>query len=226
MKIQKRLFAMLLSLLLCCCFGVTAFAQEAPDLSRTGSVSVEMTYEGKAVSGGTVTLYRVGEISEEDGNYSFALTGDFTGSGVSLDDISSSVLAEGLAKYVSDKKLSGTQAGIGSDGKVTVDGLELGLYLVVQTKAANGFEPVSPFLISVPMYEDGAYLYDVNAAPKLSTLTKAKATKTPAAPAKAAALPQTGQLNWPVPVLAALGLCLIFIGQTLRCGKKRNPYGA
>ena len=125
---------------------------------------------------------------------------------------------------------------IGADGTVLVQSLNLGLYLLVQDKAADGFEVISPFLVSVPMYENGAYIYEVNAEPKLSALTKTPATdpgtsggggssgggSSSGSSSGTGTLPQTGQLNWPVPVLSALGLCLFFLGWMLRFGSQRK----
>ena len=56
--------------------------------------------------------------------------------------------------------------------------LEVGLYLVVQTTAAENYNVVNPFLVSVPIQENGKYVYDVDALPKVGTATK----KTPDTP--------------------------------------------
>lgn len=221
MKIRKQLSKRAAALLSCLCLllslSVTAYAHEVPDMTRTGSIAVTMACQGKVVSGGTLTLYRVGTISEDDGNYDFALTEDFIGSRLSLEEITSGTLAEKLSVYASNQGLKGTEVTIGTDGRAAVSDMSLGLYLIVQTRAAEGYEAVSPFLVSVPMNEDGHYVYAVEAAPKMSLLTK----KTPEKP-PAAKIPQTGQMNWPVPVLAVLGLCLLLLGWELRFGKNRE----
>lgn len=224
MKIQKRFSALFLAVVLLFSVSVTARAHETPDMTRTGSISVAMTYEGKAVAGGSLTLYRVGEIKEEDGNYSFALTGAYTECGLSLESESTSALAQSLAKYTSDNKLTGKEVSIGKDGKAAASGLELGLYLVVQTKAAADYEAVSPFLVSVPTNEDGIYSYDVDATPKISTLKEKEPKPSRPVTPPGSTLPQTGQLNWPVPVLTILGLCLFLFGFALRFGRKEIPY--
>lgn len=230
MKILKRIPALFLSVCLVLAANVTAYAHEVPDMEKDGSVSVTMKYDGNAVPGGTLTLYRVGDIYEDDGDYSFVLSSTFAGSGASLEHLEASGLAESMAEYASRNHLPGQTVAIGKDGKATATGLELGLYLVVQSEAADGYESISPFLVSIPMNEDGTYVYEVDATPKLSTLTPTKPDTptnpgTPAAPTQPT-LPQTGQLNWPVPVLAALGLCLFLIGWALRYGKRERPYEA
>ena len=227
MRKLKRGAALLLALLLCCAFAVTASAHDVPDLSRTGSISVAMAYDGQPVGGGTLTLYRVGEVSQEDGNYRFSLTGAFAASGLSLADRSDADLAQALADYAAANGIAGTAAvEIGADGTGTADGLALGLYLVTQSESADGFEPAAPFLVGVPLYEDGAYVYHVDATPKLGTLTKSPAAPTPGTAGTGTTLPQTGQLNWPIPVLTVLGLALLVVGWSLRFGRQRNAYGA
>ena len=75
--------------MLWCCWGgavlgVRAQAHDVPDLSRKGSVTVTVRMGETPVAGGSLTLYRVGDIAEDDGNYSFALTEAFAASGASL----------------------------------------------------------------------------------------------------------------------------------------------
>lgn len=228
MIFAKKLSALLLCAILMLSLGVTAHAYDTLDTSRTGAISVSMVCGGKAVPGGALTLYRVGEILETDGSYRFVLTDDFAESGADLSDASSTELPEKLSTYAAQKKLSGRTVEIADNGKAAAGDLDLGLYLVVQSKAANGYQPVAPFLVSVPMYEEGAFVYDVDATPKMRALTAATPSPTPAASPKPSTptgptLPQTGQLNWPVPVMAVLGLCLFLAGWALRYGKKERP---
>lgn len=227
MRLQRRFMAVFLSMLLLCMMGMTVYAHDVPDDSRTGTVSITMVYEEKAVPGGTMTFYRVGEIREDDGNYSFILSSDFIGSGADLSEPSKPELADKLARYAEEQNFAGVTEKIGNDGKVIFTGVETGLYLMVQHEAADGYNKVSPFLISIPMSENGTYIYDVDASPKMElkkvleqTPSKPSMPSQPAGPT----LPQTGQLNWPIPMLAVSGLLMFSIGWLLRFGKKRGSY--
>lgn len=234
MKFVKRLSTLLLALSLGAAVALPAYAHEVPDPSRTGSIRFSMLYDGSAVGGGSLTLHRVGDVAEEDGNYTFTLTEAYAASGADLTDLTDTALAAGLADYTTANGIAGEGVTIGSDGTAAADGLALGLYLVMQDQPAEGYEPIAPFLVSVPMWDEtaGAYLYTVDAAPKLGGLTKTPPAATPA-PAKpdagdpdtvtttaAATLPQTGQLNWPVPVLTLAGLLLMLAGWYLRARAK------
>lgn len=235
MKFVKRLSTLLLALSLGAAVALPAYAHEVPDPSRTGSIRFSMLYDGSAVGGGSLTLHRVGDVAEEDGNYTFTLTEAYAASGADLTDLTDTALAAGLADYTTANGIAGEGVTIGSDGTAAADGLALGLYLVMQDQPAEGYEPIAPFLVSVPMWDEtaGAYLYTVDAAPKLGGLTKTPpaATAAPAKPdagdpdtvtiaATTATLPQTGQLNWPVPVLTLAGLMLMLAGWYLRARAK------
>lgn len=104
---------------------------------------------------------------------------------------------------------------IGSSGTAEFSDLALGLYLVAQKTAASGYKMTDSFLVSVPYLEDGAYVYNVKAAPKtdLEREVAPAPTEKPSTPSSGGGkLPQTGQLWWPVPVLICMGLGCIAVG--------------
>ena len=69
--------------------------------------------------------------------------------------------------------------------------------------------------MSLPFLKDGDYLYDLDAQAKTELEQVPKPPQKPGGK-----LPQTGQLNWPVPVLAAAGLTLFGIGWGIRFRRK------
>lgn len=219
MKYQKRI-ALMLALTLLYIFPVTVYAAE----SETGSITVEMKCDHQDVTGGTLAIYQVGRIQEEDGNYFYGKTEAMSDFPDAYDDIHSAALAEDIAAYIADKHIEPTATAKNAEGKVVFEGLELGLYLVVQTEASEGYEPLKPFLISVPMVQDDEYVYEVNAAGKFQFEQTSKPETPPDEP-KDPELPGTGQLNWPVPVLTVLGLGLFSTGWTLRTKKKNSHEG-
>ena len=126
----------------------------------TGTIRVTLydSANDKALSGGKLTLYRVAEVKRQNGNLSYEYCGDFYGCGIALGDLTDSTLAAQLQEYL-PQSAEGTTKTIDADGNVTFCGLELGLYLIVQTEASKGYEPINPFLVSLPMAEDGKWNY-------------------------------------------------------------------
>lgn len=274
-SIRKRLAAVLAALTLLVWCAAPAFALEVVDLSRTGSIKVSLydSETSEAVGGGTLTLYRVAKVQKDNANLSFVYTNGFEDCGVELGDLSEGELANQLAEKIAATAES-TTVEINDLGMAEFGDLEVGLYLVVQTTAAENYNVVNPFLVSVPIQENGSYVYDVDALPKVGTAAKKtpeppdKPDKpdtpdtpdtpdkpeeenpdTPAAPGPdnpdgwvlgahgekiyrnpeapspdnpngyvmgAHGLPQTGQLNWPIPVLAVTGVVLVAAGIKLK----------
>lgn len=196
---------------------VAVYAVEVPDLGRTGSISIRMTCQNQPVPGGSLTLYRVAEVHVENGgDYSFRYGADYENCRISLDDLSAAETAQALADFTASGRIQGTGAKIDEQGRVSFEKLEPGLYLLVQTEAAAGYNAAAPFLVSVPGREDGSYVYDVDASPKLE-LEPESTTQTTTAPTKPTdpTGPETGQTLWPVPVMASSGVMLLLLGWCL-----------
>lgn len=277
-SIRKRLAAVLAALTLLVWCTAPAFALEVVDLSRTGSIKVSLydSETSEAVGGGTLTLYRVAKVQKDNANLSFVYTNGFEDCGVELGDLSEGELAGRLAEKIAATAES-TTVEISDLGAAEFADLEVGLYLVVQTTAAENYNVINPFLVSVPIQENGSYVYDVDALPKVGTAAKKtpeppdkpdtpdtpdtpdkpeeKNPDTPTAPGPdnpdgwvlgahgekiylnpeapspdspngyvmgAHGLPQTGQLNWPIPVLAVTGVVLVAAGIKLKKGTRKD----
>ena len=142
----------------------------------------------------------------------------FENCGVSLANLEDSALAAQLEKHRAASTVGKPQTP-DANGQLTYSGLTAGLYLLVQTKAADGFETIQPFLVSLPMGTDSGWAYHVDASPKVG-VKKPDSPDTPQNPGTPQTpgprLPQTGQLNWPIPVLSISGLRLLGAGWLLR----------
>ncbi len=263
-KTGARIFRKAAALLLAACLlwnaMISASAADAAslDLSRAGDSSITVTLrdeEGEAAGKGTLILYQVASLILDDGNMVYNFTEDFEDSGVSLTDVTGSAstlseTAQTFASYAEVGNLAGFQKETLS-GTYTFTGLDLGLYLIVQEQAADGYQIVAPFLVTVPLADEetGDWIYDVDASPKTETLSEESPEEVPPEeppeeepPAEEPPeenppredppdtvtdppLPQTGQLNWPIPVLAAGGLLLVTLGGIMVLGDRRKVRG-
>ena len=222
-------FTVILSLL-----NTAVFSYELPDLDRLGSIGVTMRYGGKSVPGGSMTLYRIGDITADNGNCSFVLSGDFASVEASLEDLESAQLIYTVAAYIAEHDIMGSTMPIDNDGMVKFYDLEPGLYMLIQTVAANGYNCANPFIVSLPMFTDGGYVYEVDASAK-AELTKNNDNPhedtTPDSgdtsgpkdtDSNGGKLPQTGQLKWPIPILTVAGAGLVLVGLILCFGGRRT----
>ncbi len=160
------------------------------DLTVRGSISVTLFEDNVnktgAVTDGVLTLYQAAVTVSDNGDMRYLPTEDFIGceipgysggdrEGAGLADPEE--LAEILSAWVLEKKLSGTQCPAGPDGTVRFDGLVPGMYLIVQTEASEGYYPISPFAVTLPLNSGGEWVYDIDAGPKMQPLIRIPETE-------------------------------------------------
>ena len=204
-------------------FGCCGAALAAgPDLEQIGSITFRLEWEGEKLTGGTLTVYRVGVFEQTESGYRFALLPELAEEAGSLEYVASPETAQALAKAVAELSLVGVTAEI-AEGTAVFENLVPGLFLVVQQEACAGFAAMAPFLISLPVDQGDGYLYDLTVAPKVAlepeTTEPPPATEPP--PDRPPDIPQTGQLNWPVPVLAIWGSLSLVFGLVL-CFRRKG----
>jgi hypothetical protein len=223
----NRIWTVLVTLCLLFALTVNASATEAdplPDLTRKGSLSFTMEVDGVPLDSGRLNLYHVATISRtSQQQYAFTLLDALAGAGATLDpeNLYDGAQAQRLltcAQTVFDSYLSKPI----ENGQVHFADLEAGLYLVWQRPedASAGYDAIAPFLISIPKWQDGDYTFHVQAHPKVPIETE-PTPPPPPPPSPPPDLPQTGQLNWPVPVMAMAGVTLLIVGWILCAGRKR-----
>ena len=213
-KQMKKIRVLMTALVLAVTMLISgANVKAAESTEETGSISVDM------MAGGDLVIYKVAYVeAKADGNEQFVLTALFAGIAGAQDLINDQT-------GINDKSLPGKFAAVISgatsldtkkaetDGTLTFNVEERGLYLIVQNNAAKGYYKIDPFLVSVPGPDKEM---NVKASPKME-LDKVPETTPPVTPPKTPTkLPQTGQLWWPVPVMSLCGLVLIAAGIYMR----------
>lgn len=199
-----------------------AESHEMLDPDRIGSISITFTYYDetakttKPVTGGnSVGLYKVADVIVDNG-FKFVTDERFAGAGTIPDtdealDAANLDLAEKMAAIAKSYDFDVQPKAMDAQGTVSFDGLEVGLYLVMQDAQGTGDNKltIAPFLITVPQRNpDGSFSYDVIAKAKPIGVAKEKVTPPPT-PRR---LPQTGQMWWPVMALGGLGVIVFCFG--------------
>ena len=207
---MRKITVLLLALLLVASLCFTVSAHDVPVERDDCTIEIRIRYNGENVDGGTLTVIKVGYVDEEDGNYFFSRVGD----DALLEDVASADAVAALEKYYADNKGSisfETQTADAKEGICQFSGLSTGLYLVIQQTPAPGFSALNASLVSVPQLVDGVYEYNISVAIKLELKREDPTDPTPTAPT-VPDLPQTGQLNWPIVVMAVVGMLMFLLG--------------
>jgi LPXTG-motif cell wall-anchored protein len=219
---MKRIVTALLAFSILLCLSLIAHAHDAPQERDDCSINVTVRYNSENVDGGTLTAIKVGYVDQDDGNYFFSQA--FTG--LKLEDIASPGAAAVQEEFYTNNKDNYsfyTQTRTVTNGKATFSGLSTGLYLIVQEQLANGFSRMNAFLVAVPYLENGEYQYHVTAMIKSELDRELEPTEPSPTEPEDPKLPQTGQLNWPIPIMAAAGLAFFVFGWIL-CFRKKKEF--
>ncbi len=230
----NRIFSFALALALMFSLSLTAYAHEAVDMNRSSSITVTVKYDGKGIPDAKFTCIQMAYVQEikgtESGFHFFRLFDDVMIENDRVTDDAENLAKEleGIYKDNRDRfDFREWTLKTGEDGQVTFNSLEPGLYLIRQPAATYGYSKMAPFLVSVPyVVKDNGdswhYEYDVSASAKSELEREPVPTKPPHKPDPN--LPQTGQLNWPVPLLAVSGMAFFAVGWLIygSNGKKRD----
>lgn len=207
----RRIASLAFALLILCALPLMAAAHDVPQERDDCTIELQVWYQDTPISSGNLTAVLVGYMDEEDGDYFFRRV--FTGERLENAYVQTTDAPKDMLEFYNANKSKFDFAHKKNPiqkGVCKFETMSTGLYLIIQERASTGYSKLSPFLVSVPYMEDGTYRYSVTAKLKTELEKEPQPTKpTPIPPGK---LPQTGQLNWPVPVLALCGLGFLACG--------------
>lgn len=135
--------------------------------------------------------------------------GAFTGAslGVLTEATADAALAKQLQKYTKDQGIFGQEKTPDGNGQVFYEALPEGYYLVCSQAQKGEF---APFLLRIPLTAGDQTIYDVQAEPKAETPSDPVDPDSP--PSLQPVIPQTGYIQWPKYLLAALGALCVAAG--------------
>lgn len=167
--IRKRINYLLVIITLFFGFMINVDAKEnnTVDFSRKGSIEVtlhEMS-EDIYVEGAEITLYHIADAYLDGVNLAFKYTDEFSSCSVSLDDLTDTELVKEISKCNIDNAVK-YNVSTDEEGIAKFEDLNLGLYLVKQTKGVEGYSDFDSFLVAIPRVEDDKWVYDIKAQPK------------------------------------------------------------
>lgn len=212
---MKKLMSLFLCLFILCSFVVSAHAVE-PD----GSIEVKVKYNGKNITGGQLIAVRVGYMDRDTLAFK-RLTDDKI-----IDNIEKASAVSDMLKYYKDTEDKSEFTVIKvdvKDGIAKFKDLTTGLYLIYQEKAATGYSKLNPFLVTLPYTVNGKEVFDITVSSKSELEREPELTKPPSGTPDEK-LPQTGQLRWPIPVMACSGMACFVIGWYLCFTRRRDSY--
>lgn len=218
---KNKICVLLMFLLLMSILPIPAAAETIIDLNAKGSLTVRAVYENTPLEGLKLNCIRVGDlIPTADGYYFECIYDD---SIFTSENIHNTKNPQKMLELV--QKNNGVAISVNADkkGNITFQNLTPGLYLIYQKTPQNlknmKYE-ISPFLVTIPF--DGKYHVNASSKPGLDLYPEDPTDETTQKPPEK--LPQTGQLSWPIPWMASIGMMLFALGWWLCFGFRKDTY--
>lgn len=150
-----------------------AAANKTINLNKKGTVFVSLfdPETNEPLNDGELSIYKVADLRNINGEYVFVPTAKFEAGQFDLTDISLPSLAEAISDYVFEMGTTPRRTVSINRGVATFGNLECGLYLIEQSEDTLDYYPINSFLVSLPMLIGDEYVYDINATPKVERAT-------------------------------------------------------
>lgn len=181
-KRAKILVTLILNFILLATFLIpthaAVIADSIVDYNRRGSIYItyEDTVEGTdPVVNAEFTAYRIATINP-DGSYTSLIPSiEYFYTEMDMEDVLAKVKEAYLTDF--DGKMTYITTTT-SDGRCSIQNMELGLYLVEESAAAYNHLKSVPFFTEVPYTENNQWWYEIDARPKAVPCGNLKITKT------------------------------------------------
>lgn len=161
---MKRIISFVMTAVMLVMLFLPVFAAE----DKTGSITVNILYNKKAVSGLEIDVLCVAApLENENGQY--YPTEPFRDLSLEINGTEPALTAENantLSNYAEKNKMEGKKEETDKNGTVVFSGLTNGIYLVRKIGGSVRYS-MSPSLVRIPSYIDGVMSYDIDITPKI-----------------------------------------------------------
>lgn len=186
----------------------------------TGTIRFKAICEEEAVQDLGVAIYQVRAM--KDGK--IELTEQFKNCELDAENLSKDNI-EQFEEYAKENAETMQIQTTDSKGQFVITGLELGTYLLVQNNRQDDYT-MQTMLIEIPeVTSERGINYTINAEPKIAKEYPhgGYEPEEPEEPTiqEDPEIPNTGVLNWPIPVLAIAGIVIFIVAWTLYYSKKK-----
>lgn len=190
-KILKNRILIVLSLVAVMVFGGAGslYAEDnvsVPDLTKDSRLVVVTQYtdekEITPISGMELTIYKVAELTVDNGKINYKPTSEFEAAGIDFNNLTTSSSIEAAAelyKLIESGEIEGRTAVSEASGQTLFGTVDKGMYLVVQTGAtgdAKEYTKLDPYIIMTPQpateTEIDSWEYNVYSIPKMQVAYK------------------------------------------------------
>ena len=163
--ITKKIKYLLIFIMLLMIGKSTVYANNTVDFTKKGTINITLndSINNNAIEGANIKIYKLAEAYSKNSNLAFSYHEDLEQCQKNIEE---EILNEETLKCIYNSNLITENENTNDLGYVYFDNLDLGLYLIEQTNAVEGYSKIDPFLVYIPQVENNNWIYDIKATPK------------------------------------------------------------
>lgn len=147
------------------------------DFNQKGSIMLELVEHehNEKIAGANIEIIKIADAKvDSNGNLYYEYVTSLNNCNVDIKDVTKIDVNE-LTTCINDNtdKVSNLTD---SNGIVSFNNLDLGLYLVRQTNKLNNYTSIDSYLVTIPTIEDNTWIYDICSVPKTEIQKKMEIT--------------------------------------------------
>lgn len=137
------------------------------DFNKKGSIMLELVEQehNEKIADANIEIIKIADAKvDSNGNLYYEYVTSLNNCNVNIKDVTKIDVNE-LTTCINDNtdKISNLTD---SNGIVSFNNLDLGLYLVRQTNKLNNYTSIDSYLVTIPTIEDNTWVYDIHSVPK------------------------------------------------------------
>ena len=197
---KKTILSSLVFILIILLFAVQVYATDTGTINFIAVNNSDST----AIEGLEIAIYQVSYTESNNFNWS---TG-FEDCTIDLDSLTEETISE-LKTYAEENAEPIFTYTTDENGEFSIANLELGNYLLVQANKTDEYT-MQTILVTIPeLTSENGLQYEITAKPKIVSNSTISESSTELV--TDSEIPYTGVLNWPIPILVAVGLVVFCI---------------
>lgn len=162
---MKKIFVLVFTLIsLFTVIPVKALEVDEVDLSKKGEIDITLSIDDNFLSNVEITIYKVASANIKNNNLVFEYNKELNNS---IENIDKGILTNNELECILNANLKSISKKSDNKGNVVFEGLDLGLYLVVQSNDIDNYSKIKPFLLKIPTVSDKVWTYSISATPKI-----------------------------------------------------------
>ena len=134
------------------------------DINKKGDLSITLKTNNKeAIKGAEITIYQIAEIDIKNANLTYKVLNELESCSINLNG---QKIDNTTIQCIKQANIPSQAVLTDDTGISSFNNLDLGIYLILETKQVEGYSNFEPFFVNIPQEIDNEWIYTISSMPK------------------------------------------------------------